>query len=212
MYIKNDYKTVGDVSEVKDTKELRVVKEVISDMIRSNAISFGTGHCVGMSQMIQTALNIRGIKSRLLECRLSICYNNFSPPRIDFIGYEDIASPNEVDTHVVVITETKIPILIDASISHRLPQDCPVVIQSVERNDMDFVCDVDSRENAIKMIYEEKKSQRIAPAIQQSLMDRIQMDLKIEKSIKILMTLNIIGITLASFAFINVMGKLLGLF
>jgi hypothetical protein len=212
MYIKNNFNILGDTSQIKDSKEFKIITEVISDMIRSNALSFGTGHCVGMSQMIQTALKIRGIKSKLVECRLSICYNSFSPPRIDFIGYDDIANSNEVDTHVVVLTEGKIRMLIDASISHRLPQDYPVVVQDVNNASSELICEVDHRETAIKMLYEEKKNQRIAIAIQQTLMDRIETDRKIFESIQFLKLLNYIGIGLAMFAVINVLGKLFGVF
>jgi hypothetical protein len=212
MYIKNGFNILGDTSEIRDSKEYKIIAEVITDMIRSNALSFGTGHCVGMSQMIQTALKIRGIKSKLIECRLSICYNSFSPPRIDFIGYDEIANSNEVDTHVVVVTESKIPILIDASISHRLPQDYPVVVQNISNSSSELICEVDHRETAIKMLYEEKKNQRVAIAIQQSLMDRIEADIKILESIQFLKKLNYIGIAMATFAFLNVVGKIFEIF
>jgi hypothetical protein len=129
-----------------------------------------------------------------------------------FIGYPNMIKPGEIDTHVVVVTSTVPAYLIDASIANRLPPNKFAVVEPVKFNsDNQFsLVNVNHEEFGLKVTYQEKKSQSASYQHQKSIVERIEMDTKINNDIQILKQLNYIGITLGTFSLINVIFKILG--
>ena len=97
------------------------IKEIIDDLIHSGILRFGSGYCLSMSDVILKLLHKEGINAQLVECNLMVMMK--SPPGLILVGYKGfmdntLNSGQKIDNHVVCITKTKIPILIDLSISH----------------------------------------------------------------------------------------------
>lgn len=182
--------------KLKTTEDYKKIASVIEKMKVSGSLWMGRGQCISMSEMIRMALTGIGIKSRLLECQLTIINNNLSPTIIDHIGFEDVKNPGEIDTHVVVVTETVPPILIDGSVSHRLPDEFSVVVDTVEKLDNNIICR--STMNNITMIYQQKKSQKLTWEIQNSIVDRIETDRKIFTNLKYLKTFIIVALIIST--------------
>jgi len=198
--------------------EYRVIGQLIQRLYQSGVIRMGSGWCMSMSDMIYTMLKQQGIESRLVECQLTITRRDQDGEIWPVtVGMPAETRPeNYADTHIVVVTVTEPPMIIDSSISHHLDGDGAVIVAEcleIARYDRVFAnLVVDTVRGQISMTYQEK-SKPIMPLVHQtSVIDRITTDRKIFDSIQTLKRLNYIGITLSMFAVINVVGKMLGLF
>lgn len=208
-----EYEFLTADKDAKLDPTYQVIQKVLSDLVRTGGVALGTGYCLSMSDIIRTLLKHRGIDSKLVDCQATLSYNGknkFSGNM--FIGYPNMIKPGEIDTHVVVVTSTVPAYLIDASIANRLPPNKFAVVEPVKFNsDNQFsLVNVNHEEFGLKVTYQEKKSQSASYQHQKSIVERIEMDTKINNDIQILKQLNYIGITLGAFSLINVVFKILG--
>lgn len=196
----------------KNDETYKIISELLSDMVKGGVISLGTGYCLSMADMIRTALKHRGIDSKLVDCQASLTYDGKLAKGNLFIGYPNVITPGEIDTHVVVVTSTSPSYIIDASISNRLPQNTFAIVEPVKFNSDNQLTLVNARyeEYGLKVTYQQKKIQSASYQHQKSIVERIEMDQKINSDIQTLKTLNYIGICLSTFAFINVIAKIFG--
>jgi len=97
------------------------VKKIVDDLNADGILTRGRGYCIAMSDIIQKLLLHHGIESYLQECSLMVIKTPSND--ISLIGYPlDVDHGKEqLNTHVICITRTDIPILIDLSIGHLLP-------------------------------------------------------------------------------------------
>lgn len=189
---------------IKNTKEYKSIAKCLTRMDRSGVLLMGAGFCISVSDMVQVALLQEGIKSRIVECKLTLKHGE----DIAFVGFEDILNPGEIDTHVVVVTETNPPMLIDASIAHRVNS---VVVDEVVRlqsDKLNILADFRYLDKDLILTYQEKLNSKVPYFHQKSILDRIDMDNKINKNISLLKKLNYIGIGLSLFAVIAVVNQI----
>lgn len=192
-----------------DDPTYQTICELLSDMVKGGVVALGTGYCLSMCDMIRTALKHRGIDSKLVDCEATLSYN--AGGNI-FIGFPNVVAPGEVDTHVVVVTSTIPSYLIDASISHRLPQNRFAVVEPIKFNSDNQLTLINNNypDIGLKVTYQQKKLQSASYLHQKSIIERIETDKKIKEDIEYLKTLNYIGIALGAFAMLNVFLKMIG--
>ena len=199
--------------DIKNIKEYPIIMNVLSEMIESGFPYIAKNYCISSANILQTALKHQGINSKLVECQLMLTYTDINPPKIVLVGYDDIKHENEIDTHVVIITETSIPLLIDCSIQHRLTYDKVILIDSIKNNVNNYTSNHLGTyyypDNFVMATYEQKTSQRVPMLHQHSIVDRINTDRKIFDNIEYLKRLNYIGIGLSIFAVIAVINQFL---
>lgn len=185
-------------NEIKKSKDYKIIADTISDMQKSGAVSLGTGYCITMSEMIFTSLKHRGIKSKLVECTLTVSYldDNITI----FIGFENIKNPGEIDTHVVVITDTVPPFIIDASITNKFNSSPNIIIDkctsSIEQPML--LADLEFTDRKIKTTYTQKSVQKVASMHQSSILNRFAIDNKIFNNLKILKMLIALALVLGT--------------
>lgn len=193
--------------DLQEQEEYKKIFNVVTTLINSNATIMGQGFCFSMSDVIYTMLIQEGIKSRIVECQVNIRDKVSGASSV--MGFNLGSShPENYDTHVVVITETEIPLLIDLSISHRLPQPYQAVIEPADVYENRVICQLDNE--VAGLIYQEKEKFKIPFLHQTSILNRIETDRKIFKDIEYLKRLNYIGIVLSMFAVVNVLLKTFG--
>jgi hypothetical protein len=189
--------------DLKSNKDYQKIVFALSRMSRSGIINLGSGYCVSMADMVKTTLEHCGISARVVETQLTISYINATTGNIEntnYIGFSDIVNPGEIDTHVVVITETEIPFLVDASIQHRLTSGYTAVIEPIERSINNPLTLVEKKFNStLALTYQQKKLQSVAMQYNESIINRIDTDKKIFSNLKLLKIL--IGIALIIGAF-----------
>ena len=202
-------KTIITTSDVlKETEDYKKVKEVVERLIVSGISRMGEGYCISVSDILFNFLSQAGIKCHLIEVQMSAV--DHTTDHTYMVGFNTSTQENtyrNIQTHVVVVTETTIPMIIDLSIAHRLPRDYQCIIDKATNEGDKVVCKIDYSQWTY--IYQEKKTQVGVPMLHQiSILDRITTDRKIFSEIKTLKTLNYIGIILSVFAALNVLAKL----
>jgi hypothetical protein len=168
------------VFETDYYKKIQTVLDNINDM---GLIERGVGHCLSMSDMVLKFLHKEGIKCELVECSLMVVIKN--PPSLYVVGWSgtsEFLSKSQMENHVVCITKTPIPILIDCSVKNidtAIPYICMPVVESFKHTNLveyDF-------ENST-WTYQQKPNSEIPQLHQQSILNRIKKDASIDKEIK----------------------------
>jgi hypothetical protein len=191
--------------ELAEQDEYRKIFEIVTTLINSNATLMGQGFCFSMSDVVYTMLLQAGIKSRIIECQVNI--QDKVSKSTTAIGFNmGGVNPDHYDTHVIVLTETEIPLLIDLSISHRLPDPYQAVVEPADVYENRVICHIVN--NVVDLVYQEKEKFTIPFLHQTSILNRIETDRKIFKDIEVLKRLNYISIFLSLFAAINVLLKI----
>jgi hypothetical protein len=161
--------------------ELNKIKEIIKDLWDDGLIQRGSGHCVAMSDIIHKLLLHHGMESYLQECSLMIYKTNVDD--LILVGYslaEVNDSVNQVKTHVVCITKTEKPILIDLSV-YNFVDGVPYICEYL---DTDSPVSKFNFPNG-KFIYTKKYTNYQLPQLhERSITNRIQTDNKIFNNFK----------------------------
>jgi hypothetical protein len=191
---------------VIETEYFKVIKGLVEGLHKSGMLESGSGYCLSMSDIVLKLLHKEGIKSRLIECNLMVTLKN--PPGMYLMGYpgfngNNYNSEKMMQSHIVCITETQIPILIDLSISHidkKIDYICAPILNSFDHTNLaeyDF--------ETSTWTYTEKKDTDIElPKLhQKSILDRIKTDQKVNKEINFIKTLLIILFCVSSTNFIR---------
>jgi len=197
---------------LKNTNDYKKVSQIIEDLLITGLAKMGEGYCISVSDIIYNILSQSKIKCHLMEVQLSIVNNDTKETRM--VGFDTSYHQNsheKVNTHVVVVTDTEIPMIIDMSIAHRLPSGKQCIIETA--TDVgDKVLSTFEYSN-VGFIYQEKKQGIGIPSLHQvSILDRIATDQKIFQEVKQLKMLNFIGIGVSIFALINVLLKVFEIF
>jgi len=149
----------------------------------SGMMQHAAGNCIAISEIFQHTLKEVGISSRIVECKLVMSIiNSGTGKELRYLGFNGIdTTAGHVDTHVVLVTETKIPMLIDLSISHLLIGERIWVIERVISNDPDVISKITFKDSTLT--YSAKKSPRLLGLHQTTLLERISQEQKIKKNI-----------------------------
>lgn len=182
--------------ELKNDEDYKVVSTMLLDLWNVGIIQRGGGYCVGMSDMFQRLLATRGIEAELKECKLTVI--GIDPPGLMMVGHTGFgkraADPLDVDSHVVCITKTKIPMLIDCSVFNIRPE-IPWICEPLADN-KESILELDF--GTSKWLYQEKEESRLPKEHQLSIVGRIKKDQKIDKSISFLKWLVILALGISS--------------
>lgn len=191
-------------SELYTNKDYNAVVRVLSRLERSGIFTISDGYCVSVAHMIETGLNQAKIPCKIVECSVTILDKKMD--RVFNIGYDNIVNNNEIDTHVVVVTETSPPLIIDASLYHKIGQG--IVVDSIPvlaaLGKSNKIVDIFLKEYELTYI---EKQQHVPFLLQESIIKRIETDRQIFKDIKTLKKLNYVGIGLSVFAVVAVINQ-----
>jgi len=194
--------------EIKEDKDFIKLSKVLASLIESGITKMGEGYCISVSDIIFNYLNQIGIKCHLEEVKLSIF--DQESQKAEMIGHNTVWTKNShqaVSTHIVVITDTDIPMLIDLSIAHKLPNNRQGIVAKAENLGSKLMASFEYGKHGF--MYQEKIDGIGVPQLHQiSILDRIGTDRRIFSAMKRLEIMNIIGIFLSTFALINVIGKI----
>jgi len=168
------------------TPEYHAIQELIKKLDERGVTKNFAENCIASVDIMQASLNNIGIRSRVVEVQLSLFRNIESATDYYFVGYNNATFEGQIDTHVVLITETKIPFLIDMSLGHLMPKDNPyLVLPITEKSDtlghiLEYTID------NILVNYSYKKDPKLIKIHQKSVVDRILEDSKTQDSLKLL--------------------------
>lgn len=182
--------------ELKLSDDYQKVMQVIEHLMNTGTLERGYGYCLGISEIIYTLLKQEGISSRLVECKLTVTSQN--PPFIQVIGADEprLRQVGLTDTHVVLITETAIPMIIDASIGAITKGFQPYIVERVNGQDIETIAD--HRIDHVHWLYSVKINRRLPRLQEQTILERIRTDQQVTKNIQWLKLLVITALTIST--------------
>lgn len=143
------------------------------------------GNCISASDIIQHILEFYGVKSKLIECQVMIIKGTEDTNKdFRFVGFNNVGiGPNSIDTHMIVVTETTPPIMIDGSLGHYLGEKNYIFIRELKSQVSpgvmgEFVVD------DFSLSYQAKKEIKMPMLHQKNIVDRIEEDIKTRSKIK----------------------------
>jgi len=176
------------------TPQYHKIKDIVQRLERGGTTASFAGNCISSTDIMQHLLSRVGIESEIVECQLAMIRDDGNTKDYVFVGYDNGSYPGQIDTHVVLVTKTEQPILIDLSLSHLLPKDKPFIIERVQNTELGKISEF-NLEN-INLTYFEKKSVKLPNLHQKTLLQRIIGDQNAEKSLKLLRVLVICAVSL----------------
>jgi predicted XRE-type DNA-binding protein len=159
-----------------DQKEFIEVQKLISDMNNDGLIARFQGACLPSSEIIQAILHSRGIKSRIIECTALVVNSPNNGNTIEFIGFDSLIPlhPNEIDTHVIVLVESDIPFIIDASIGHKMGSYTYVIVAPLDTKSPEVIAEASF--NKATVTYRIKKNLRYFNLHQKTIAERLELE------------------------------------
>jgi hypothetical protein len=174
------------------------IKNLIEQLRPQQILTRFRGNCVAATDLIQNLLHQHGIESRIIEVQLtSTKFYSDGNTEFLFVGYDNLNYPGQIDTHLVVITNTTIPLLIDCSIGHLLDgTELDYILLPTNSTDQFFA---DYKINDIQITYQIKKNIRLPALHQRTLVERMAEESKIKDSIYWLKWMAVVGIGMSIF-------------
>lgn len=163
------------------TRDYSTVIEVVKKLWHSEVIQRSTGYCFSVSDMMRTLLLHEGIASRIVECQLTVI--NASPPGYVMLGYDISVKNKEVPTHVVCVTDTDVPMIIDLSIGYIMPGTVPFVVEQARPNAALSHSIAELTYENSTWHYTQKKDQHFPKFHQDSIVNRIATDRQVKREI-----------------------------
>jgi hypothetical protein len=185
--------------ELAANKDYQTVMEQITLLYNSGVVARGGGFCLSMSEMIRTLLHQQGIACHLVECKLTVMSKN--PPRLSLVGHDNLTVQtashnfNQLDVHVVCITDTAIPMLIDLSIAEIRPEHTPYICERLNETE-DHIAEYQWADTT--WVYQHKAVSQLPKMHQESIAHRFLTDRKIFKTLRILAIMLAISLTIST--------------
>lgn len=188
--------------ELFKNKDYITVMQLIKHLWETGVIIRGSGFCFSMCDIVKKMLKVEGISCKLVECDLMICNKN--RPSLSLIGldHHTDSSYESINSHVVCITETEIPMIIDLSLFHfRDLSERPFICERICEGNGSTLAYLDL--DGITWEYNVKQNPILPELHQQSILDRIKTDSKIFNRINYINKLLIFLFILTSLNFVR---------
>jgi hypothetical protein len=178
--------------ELRKTPYYNKAISIIQGLWNSGVIQRAPGQCLSVSDMMYKLLTFEGVPCKIVECNLIVWSKN--KPKLDVVGFENLlgCDPNMINTHVICVTNTEIPMLIDLSISNIDPN-IPFICERLKSEDFQILSQYEFENSTWK--YGHKQTSAIPELHQKTILERINYDNQIDKKFKVI-TKVIIGLSI----------------
>lgn len=176
---------VSTTIQDQENPDYQAVMDCLEQLLETGALAHAQGNCLAISEMLQNLLTARGIQSQMMEVKLMHTWEQQGRHLFNLVGYDGSDFTRQqgiMDTHIVVITRTPQPLLIDASVPHCLPPGRFWNIEPLQASIDDLLVDFKLPGNSYR--YTAKPLPRLPQIRQQSLLDRINRDLGVDKTLR----------------------------
>lgn len=200
--------------KVCNTNYYKIIVKCFTKLWQLGVLHRSAGQCLAISDVVSKLLKSEGIESEIFECNLLI--QNKLTGSFNFIGYEydanidcngvstNIVNDGVLKNHIVVITKTEVPIIIDLTCTY-IDTQYPFIIQPIldyDKNDT-FVIDLPTSE----WTYSKKEHTHVPFLYQNSIIERIKKDNLLDKELKLILSklnkINYIVVLLSVIASVN---------
>jgi hypothetical protein len=175
------------------------ILSVIDSLDRDRILAHLSGNCVLAADVVQNMLSAYGVTANVLECQLMITHVDQTGGRsVHMVGY-DIGVPgaNQLDTHAVAATQSDSPKLIDVSIGHLLENPKHVIVTDLIDNDPEPDVIARAQAGRYELVYRKKRTIRLPAVHQKNLVNRLQQEYQLLKSVRYLKYLVVLALAIA---------------
>lgn len=185
-------------SPVHITPYYQKIKELLEQVKSQELLPRLSGNCIAASDLIQNLLAQHGINSRIVEVQLiATKFYQDNKSEFMFIGFDNLKFPGQLDSHLVVVTDTDIPLLIDASILHILNgTEYQYILHDMNTTDLHLA---DYKVNDLQLTYQVKKNIKWPLVHQRNLLERFTEEKKVKETLNLLKIWTIVGIGMSVF-------------
>lgn len=190
--------------ELFNSPDYQTILAVIKELWDGGVIHRGAGFCYSMADLTKILLAQKGIKSRMVECKVTVM--STEQPSLILIGHDGLLyqgnskDPSQMDTHVILITDTAIPMVIDTSIAH-IRADIPYIVERAVSTSSEVIATVGFGTST--WTYYCKESVSVPKIHQQNILERIKTDQEVKNNLKWLKILIVVALTVSSLNFIR---------
>ena len=164
----------------------KTIQRVIAYLQQNGIFDRLSQNCIAATEIISSMRLHEGIVSKTVECCLTVRNNTTTPASYTLIGYDGIAQQSQIDVHLVLVTETETPLLIDASIQYALPEDTHYIIAPISKDNTEVLAEFSK--DGFELRYTEKRSPKIPALHQKSILQKIKNDEIVKEKLKLLQT------------------------
>lgn len=170
----------------REDPEYQQCLDCLEQLLETGALAHAQGNCLAISEMLQNLLSARGIQSQLIEVKLMHTWENQGRHLFNLVGYDGSDFTRQqgiMDTHIVVVTKTRHPLIIDASVPHCCPPGRFWIIEPLRAGLDDVLLEFELPGNRYR--YTSKPLPRLPQIRQQSILDRINRDLGVDRTLRL---------------------------
>ena len=171
----------------KPEKTLDTIIHVVKELSENQILQKLPGNCILAADLVQNMLYSHKINSRVVEVQVVFTRSGDGGKKLThLLGYDNkfVASPNQHDTHVVVITETDPPYLVDASIGHIVDNLETVIVHEMSKSTDDIIAE--TVVNGCNIVYRLKKNIKLPFFHQRDMVEKLKQYVKIQKNLDFL--------------------------
>jgi hypothetical protein len=186
-------------------KTLNTIYDVLGELKENQILKRLPGNCILASDLIQNMLYSHGVNAKTVE--VEVIFTRIQQEEginvTHLLGYDNKnTTGNMFDTHVVVITQTNPPILVDATIFDILGVENLVIVEPLDKeaDNSEILCELEV--NGFNLVYRIKKNIKLPSFHQKDLVAKLKRELQIEKSIDFLKSLVFIAASVTVVNFI----------
>jgi hypothetical protein len=179
--------------KLKKHPNFKNIEQTLDRLCQSDVVDRLAGNCISACDILQNMLSFYDIDSKIIECQAMAIKSNEQIKDFRFIGFSNIDKrEGVVDSHVIIVTQTEPPILIDASIGYLLPQDNQILVKVLDNVDPEKIATYQIDD--VTLTYHHKKHIKLPNLHQKNILERIQTDNKIFKNLGMLKILVIVAL------------------
>ena len=178
------------------------IQQIIQELDRDRILERLSNNCVLASDMIQGMLHAYGIESRCVEVTLFASRPMPDGTRgVTIVGFDNASNNHHIDTHVVVVTQTPEPLLIDASIGWMVRDPRQVVVADTFPETPDnLFCECQFSD--LDLQYRVKRNVRLTTYHQKNIVERLKQEYELLHNVNWLKTAVIVSLGISCINFL----------
>lgn len=164
------YTVTKDFEQHAQHREICGVLDRVCD---SDLVYRMAGNCLSACDIIQNMLSAAGVDSKIVECQAAVVRSEDDFRDFYFVGYNKFTGglEDQIDTHVVVVTNTEPPVLIDAALGDAAGEQNRIIVRPLTELDPEVIGKFHMGDTQVT--YTMKKQLRLPELHQKTLVERI---------------------------------------
>ena len=185
---------MSENERMTNTVEYKRIVSILQELDKHGIVEKFNGNCHYACEVIQDILHAHDINSKIVECQVVISNSKKPLEPFKLLGYDNLKDNRKstIDTHTVLVVQTDVPMIIDASIGYLLGNAKTVILDPMDNKDPEIFCT--SQHNDYSIVYRVKKNIKLPSVHNKNILERIIEETKMQKEFGLIRKLATIAI------------------